>query len=280
MAGLTSGQIFAGIYEVGKKIGMGGTRSVYSAEDLLRPTRRKIALKVLHESLQTSPIVGEDILSKTELWKKARHPALLAVNEAGAYERDMVWETELVEGVSLSAMLKARGTLTWEEARPVLLQCSEGLGALHQVGLIHSDMKPSKILLSADMSSAKVSDTSLLRLADGPDPLTEKGIFIGTPRYACPEAVSIPRRYSYDRRADVFALGVIMHEMLSGNAPFKGETVLETLIMIRDGEPQPLGPANPPIPAAVEKIVTRALQKNPACRFQSMEELREAILRA
>jgi eukaryotic-like serine/threonine-protein kinase len=269
-----------GPYAIDAPLGAGGMGEVYRARD----TRlgRDVAVKVIAAESATDP----DRLARFEQEARAaaalNHPNILAVFDIGpgsaAHGPYIV--SELLEGETLAARL-ARGRLPVRTAIELATQVARALAAAHDKGIVHRDLKPDNIFVTRD-GTAKVLDFGLAKLRDASPgatsdastvtgrPPTAQGAVMGTVGYMAPEQV---RGADVDHRADIFAIGVTLYEMLAGQRAFSGDSGVETLNAILKSEPAEFETLGVPVPAEVARIVTHCLEKHPADRFQSARDL-------
>jgi len=265
-----------GPYEVLAQIGTGGMGEVYRARD----TRlsRDVAIKVVHPGLASDP----DRLSRFE--KEARaaaqldHPNILVVHDVGTHEGSPFIVSELLQGESLREKL---GTpLPPKKAVDYAIQIAHGLAAAHEKGIVHRDIKPENVFVTKD-GHVKILDFGIAKLlpsfeASGVDTetptatATQPGTAVGTVAYMSPEQI---RGQSVDARTDLFSLGVVLYEMLSGKRPFQRETPAEIMTAILREEPPDLSETNRSVPAALEHVVRHCLEKEPDSRFQSARDV-------
>jgi len=248
-----------GRYRVLWKIGEGGQGVIYAAEDT--QLGRKVAIKMIRES--------SGIMTRERLWREARaaaslnHPNVCQVYEVGEERGELFIAMEMLEGESLASRL-SRGPLPPTEAIPIALAALGALGALHDRGLVHRDMKPSNIFLTPH--GVKLLDFGLARpvVITGAD-LTETGVIIGTPAYMAPEQAA---GRTANSRSDLFAMGVILYEMLSGKHPFSRSSTIDLLHAVIHDEPSALsGEAL----TSADRVVRRALAKRPENRYPTAE---------
>ena len=269
-----------GDYEVIGLIGSGGMGEVYRARDTR--LRRDVAIKVLPSSL----LHDADRLRRFEQEARAtaalNHPNILAVHQMGTYNVAPYLVSELLEGATLREHL-LRGPMPVRKAIDYSVQTARGLAAAHDKGIVHRDLKPENLFITND-GRAKILDFGLAKLTqrhwaldgsiatatDG----TEPGVVMGTVGYMSPEQVS---GKPADHRADIFALGAIMYEALTGKRAFQKPTVAETMTAILNEDPPTASQFAPTIPPALQKVVHRCLDKNPAQRFQSASDLAFAL---
>jgi len=264
-------------------LGAGGMAEVYRARD----TRlgREVALKVVNAAFATDPELVQRFEQEARVAGALRHPNLVALYDVGRYEGVPYFVTELLEGESLRHRL-ARGPVPFTTALEWGIQLARGLAAAHARGVIHRDVKPDNVFVGGD-GQVKLLDFGIAKLAEarerlGPRGLmdatvapggsaTRTGAVLGTPGYMSPEQV---RGEPLDARSDLFSLGSVLHELLSGTRAFPGASVIESGYAILHHDPAPL-PAELPVPAA--QLVHRCLEKDPARRFQSAADLAFAL---
>jgi hypothetical protein len=268
-----------GSYEIRGPLGAGGMGEVYRAWD--GRLGREVALKVLPESVATDP----DRLRRFEQEARAagalNHPNVLAVYDVGSHESLPYIVTELLEGETLRGQLRAGG-LTPRKAVEHAIQIARGLAAAHQRGIVHRDLKPENVFLTRD-GQVKILDFGLAKLRDeaGRDPehetatqQTRPGVIMGTVSYMSPEQV---RGLPADARSDIFALGSVLYEMLARRRAFGGETSSEIETAILREEPPELPTLDGRIPASLDRIVRRCLEKRAEDRFETARDVAYAL---
>ena len=266
-------------YKILSLIGSGGMGQVYLAEDTL--LGRRVALKFLPEYFTNDKNQVQRFRQEARAASALNHPNILTVYEVGQVDGTEFIATEYVEGETLRARL-SRGRFGMREALDVAVQVADALAAAHQAGIVHRDVKPENVMLRGD-GYVKVLDFGLAKLTENlsafrsggdaitvPDVRTKPGVVMGTPDYMSPEQA---RGLPVDARADVWSLGVVVYEMLSGQRPFGGSTHSDTIVSILDREPSPLLRSAPGAPAELNRIVTKALMKNVDERYQSIKDM-------
>jgi serine/threonine protein kinase/WD40 repeat protein len=256
-----------GVYEVITALGAGGMGEVYRARDT--KLHRDVALKVLPRQLASDPSSLERFEREARQIASLNHPNIVAIFDTGTHGDVAYIVTELVDGATL------RGT-TWtvRKAAEIGAQVADALAAAHRAGVTHRDVKPDNVMVASD-GRVKLLDFGIAKPAVEPEGVTVAhtsiGSTLGTPGYMAPEQV---RGGVVDQRTDIFALGVLLYEMLAGAAPFKRDTPPEMLTATLHADPPDL-PAG--IPEAFQRVVRRCLEKNPNERFQSAEDLAFAL---
>ena len=273
---LTSG-IRLGPYEIANLIGAGGMGEVYRAHD----TRlgRDVAIKVLPEAFAHD--AGR--LARFEREAKSiaaiSHQNILAIYDTGTYDGHVFVVTELLEGDTLRTRIQ-HGPMPVRKATDIAMQIARGLAAAHDKGIVHRDLKPENVFVRDD-GQVKILDFGLARstvatsgATDTVAAVTDPGTVMGTVGYMAPEQM---RGQAVDARTDLFALGTVLYEMLSGQSAFKGDTAADTMIAIVKEDPPELTVLRPDISPALQRIVRHCLEKNPVERFQSARDVAFAL---
>lgn len=251
-------------YEVQRMIGQGGMGSVFAA--VQRDLQRRVAIKVLSPALAETPGLSPRFRHESRLMASLQHPGVVQVYEAGeTAEGHLYYAMEFVDGEDLASRLR-RGHLQLEEAVPLIAQVADALHAAHRLGIVHRDVKPANIFLSAE-GPPRLGDFGLALTAEQAAEalrLTRAGTTVGTTEYAAPEQLS--RAHPVSPASDVFSLGVLAYEVLTGELP--------------RGNFDPPSLRSPEVDAAFDSVVLRALQTDPARRYADAGEFREAFLHA
>ncbi len=265
-----SGQTTAG-YRVLSRLGSGGMGEVYLAHD--DKLDRPVALKLLLSHVHADPLQLQRFHQEAKAASSLNHPHILVIHDFGEIDGRPFMVTEYVEGRTLRCRLRD-GALGIIEAVDIATQVASALAAAHGRDLVHRDVKPENIMVRPD-GYVKVLDFGLAKTftADGAraNSLTQPGTIMGTPGYMSPEQA---RGLPLDARTDVWSLGVVVHEMIAGTAPFSGRTIADVLVAILEHDPPPL----PNAPPALVDCLTRALSKEPAGRFPSAREMHAALV--
>jgi len=259
------GTVVAGKYKILEELGHGGMGVVYKAEDF--KLKRFVALKFLPPHLIDSLELKERFVVEAQAAAALNHPNICVIHEVGEDEGRPYIAMEFVDGETLKDKLR-QGPMKAEEALKIACQLAAGLGEAHHKGIIHRDIKSANIMVTAK-GQAKVMDFGLAKLRGGSS-LTKSQTTIGTVAYMSPEQA---RGGDLDARTDIWSLGVVLYELLSGKLPFRGDHDQAVIHQIVHVEPEPLKKARPDLPAGLEEIVGQALAKKPAERYQTMEEL-------
>ena len=255
----TTGEIL-GPYILGQCLGQGGFGAVYEATH--RETGQRVAVKLLHGSKEMEPDAQNRFVREVAMLQKLQHQNIVQLFEAGLHESSIYCSMELVECGSLSEVLDARYSLPWHDAAEVALQVCEALDHAHQRGCIHRDLKPANLYLSED-GMVKLGDLGLARDLDD-SRLTAEGQTVGTWKYMPPE--QIMGRADIDGRLDLYALGCIIFEMVSGKVPFDGPDFAAIFDQHLDMEPPRLDVLVADCPQAFADLVMDLLEKEPGNR--------------
>lgn len=271
---LTVGQRLLDKLEVKRRLGAGGVGSVWEVEHLL--TRRRHALKVLHQRFVGQRVVVERFVREASAAGRIEHPAIVECFDAGVLEDGSPYVLmELLQGEPLSVALgrdRSLSFLVWA-AR----EACRGVAAAHQAGIVHRDLKPDNLFLARGADGrvhVKVLDFGVSRFGFD-DRLTAEGAALGTPRYMSPEQMA--GRPDVDGRSDVYSLGVMLYEGASGRPPFEAASLVLLAQLIHAGEAVPLEALAPNLPAGFGAVVRRAMHKDPAARFPDARALEAAL---
>jgi serine/threonine-protein kinase len=262
----------AGRYRIERVLGEGGMATVYLAED--RKHQRKVAVKVMRPELAAT--LGADrFLREVSIAAKLQHPHILPLYDSGESEGLLYYVMPLVEGESLRERLVREGRLPSDEALRLAREVAEALAYAHKRGIVHRDIKPANILLSE--GHALVADFGIARAVDegGGESLTKTGLAVGTPQYMAPEQATGER--DVDGRADVYATGAVLYEMLAGEPPFTGANARAVLTKSLTEAPRPLSAVRPEVTGAVDAVVRTALAKSVTERHATAEALVTAL---
>src|SRR5215207_1249690 len=257
-----------GPYRIEREIGRGGMGVVYLAERDDPTFRQRVALKVVRGSLDDSRAHVARFLTERQLLVSLEHPHVARLFDGGVTSDGLPYYTmAYCEGGSLAERLRADGSLAVDEALRIARQLASALGAAHARGVVHRDVKPGNVLFDAD-GSVRLTDFGIAKLLG--DEVTRTGSVLGTAAYLSPEQAT---GEAIDHRADLWALGVTLYEMLGGRRPFDGPSYPAVLHQIVSATPEPLGARMPGISAAIDALVMRLLQKDPARRPATADEV-------
>src|SRR5829696_3151622 len=270
---LTSGTRL-GRYEIRTQIGAGGMGEVYLAQDV--NLGRRVALKILPSEFTKDENRVRRFQQEARAASALNHPNILTVHEIGSENSTYFIATEYIEGRTLRAYMSG-ARLKTSEVLDAVTQVATALSAAHAARVVHRDIKPENIMLRHD-HIVKVLDFGLAKLTERETPdmeaptlvNTDAGVVMGTARYMSPEQV---RGLTVDGRTDVWSLGVVTHEMLTGHPPFGGETASDVIAAVLEREPRPLTSAGEEIPLELKRIVSKALRKDCEERYQTIRDM-------
>jgi eukaryotic-like serine/threonine-protein kinase len=259
------GELIADRYEVDRLLGRGGMSSVYKAHDTL--LERNVALKILHERHLEDDEYVERFRREARVVAQLSHPNIVTVIDRGEADGKPFIVFEYVDGQTLDELVGKRGALPVDEALEIAIAIARGLAFAHRHGLVHRDVKPQNILLNGDRRP-KVTDFGIARSLDVKKGVTQTGTVLGTSNYIAPEQASGD---GASVQSDVYSLGVVLFELLTGGVPFVGESFV-TVAMQHINEPAPnVASRRRDVPPRVAAAVDRALAKNPRDRFPTMD---------
>jgi serine/threonine-protein kinase len=257
-----------GRYQVLAELGRGGMGIVYQAYD--KQLKEQVAIKLLSPLLSTDHEALERLIREVSLARRVTHPNVIRIHDLSEVNGLHYVSMEYFGGTNLKEHLKRSGPLSLLSAYQILAQVCDGLQAAHSQGVIHRDLKAQNIMIGPS-GKIKIIDFGLARSVHL-EGMTATGLIMGTPEYMAPEQVAGKHA---DERADIYALGVILFEMLTGRVPFKGESAIAVgFQQLKDPPPSPRS-INPQIPEEVERILLKALEKNPIQRYRNVDELRK-----
>ena len=270
---LTEGMFVGDRYEIVNKIGTGGMSDVYKAKD--HTLGRFVAIKVL------KPEFSEDVNFVTKFRTEAQsaagleHPNIVNIYDGGSENGMHYIVMEYVEGITLKTYIEKKGQLTFKEAVSIAIQVGRGIEAAHNKGIIHRDIKPQNIIISTE-GKVKVTDYGIARAATSN---TISSDVMGSVHYASPEQA---RNGFVDGKSDIYSLGIVMYEMVTGRVPYDGATTVALAIQNLQKEIVPPSAYAPNLPISIEKIILKCTQKNPDRRYESMTallaDLRKALI--
>ncbi|MBS2029844.1 MAG: serine/threonine protein kinase [Deltaproteobacteria bacterium] len=279
------GKVLNGRFKVLERIGAGGMGRVYKA--LQAPLDRPVALKVLNPNYATDqdPAFAKRFILEASVSSKLTHPNSITIFDYGRSEEGTFFiAMEYLQGRTLHQAIAAEGCLNAPRVVHIARQICRALREAHGLGIVHRDLKPANVMLlhhGDDEDFVKVLDFGLVKFfSEGQNPspeegeLTQGGIFLGSPTYMAPEQA----RNQADPRSDIYSLGIVLYHMLSGRPPFSGKAPVDIILKHVNEAPPPFRPELK-VPADLEAVVMRSLAKDPAARFQSMDEFLEALKR-
>jgi tRNA A-37 threonylcarbamoyl transferase component Bud32/dienelactone hydrolase len=265
MEELRPGTELVGKYTIEEVVGRGGMGIVYKAKDT--QLKRRVALKFLPPELIQDEEAKERFILEAQTAAALAHPNICTIHEINEQDGESFISMEYVEGQNLKAKID-KGLLATEEILDIAIQVAQGLDEAHKKGIIHRDIKSANIMI-AEKGQAKIMDFGLAKIK-GTTLLTREGTTLGTVAYMSPEQA---RGEQVDQRTDIWSLGVVLYEMLSGELPFKGDRDASILYSVVHEEPKPLKEIKRDLPLELQQIINRALKKKPESRYGSAAEM-------
>jgi serine/threonine protein kinase len=262
-----------GNYKITEKIGEGGMGTVYKGVDMM--LEREVAIKALRPELGSQPAVVERFRSEAVTLAKLNHPNIATLYSFFRQGDHFFMVLEFVRGATLDRIINAQGAMSCEQAITMFSQVLEGIDHAHRFGVVHRDIKPGNVMLT-DTGTLKVLDFGIARVL-GTSRMTKTGHLIGTIEYMSPEQV---RGQETDARSDIYSLGMLLYEMLTGRVPFSTDSEFELMKSQVEAIPPPPRDFAPHIPDAIEEAILKSLAKRPEDRFQMAGEFRAALLGA
>ncbi|MCX6566220.1 MAG: serine/threonine-protein kinase [Candidatus Aminicenantes bacterium] len=267
---LARGNRLAGRYEIIEELGRGGMGKVFKAYD--HKISEVIALKLIRPEISVQDKAIERFKNELKFTRKITHRNICRMYDLG--EEDFIYyiTMEYVAGEDLKRFVKRAGPLNAGKAVMIAGQICDGLAEAHRIGAIHRDLKPQNIMIDSD-GNAKIMDFGIARFTDM-DRMTGSGVMIGTPEYMSPEQAELTE---VDARSDIYSLGVVLYEMVTGKVPFEGATPLSLAMKHKLEIPKNVREWNVHVPAGLAAVIAKCLEKDPAKRYQTAEELKTAL---
>ncbi|MGQ0596863.1 protein kinase domain-containing protein [Aquabacterium sp.] len=264
-----------GRYEVRDCLGRGGMATVYRAHD--PGIGRDVAIKFLHASLCADTDCRERFLREARAAGGLSHPNIVVVHDVGEIEDRPYMAMELLDGASLADILSEGKALPIRDTVVMGIQLARALDYAHKHGIVHRDIKPGNIVRLKDAHTIKVTDFGIAHVENTKgEQHTRSGEVLGTPQYMSPEQTVGGK---IDGRSDLFSAGVVLYQMLTGQRPFQGDSIVSIALKIAKEQPAPLDKLRPDVPTALRRIVDRCMAKPPEQRFQSGKELADALVK-
>src|SRR6516225_3117475 len=260
------GTVLGGRYQILKLLGMGGMGAVYKARDL--EVDRIVGLKVIRPDLAGNPAILARFKQELVLARQVTHRNIIRIYDLNEADGVKFITMEFIEGEDLRTILTRESKLSPKETVDVVRQACSGLQAAHHEGVIHRDLKPSNIMKDAS-GRVVIMDFGLAKTVQG-DGMTQTGMMIGTMEYMSPEQAM---GSELDARSDIFTMGLIFYELLSGNMPFRAESAIASLVKRTQERAVPLSDIDPSLPPALSLIATKCLERDPKARYSSVREL-------
>ncbi|MFQ6110094.1 MAG: protein kinase, partial [Candidatus Aminicenantales bacterium] len=267
---LKIGTTFAGRYQIIEELGKGGMGRVYKVMD--REIKENLALKLLNPEISANEKVIERFRNELKFARKISHRNVCRMYDLGDEQGTRYITMEYVSGEDLKSSIRRMGPLSIGKAISIAKQICEGLAEAHRLGVIHRDLKTRNIMIDRD-GNTRIMDFGIARSLEE-EGITDTGVMIGTPKYMPPEQVEGKK---VDERSDIYSLGVILYEMVTGKVPFEGDTALS--VALKQKTEAPLDPMelNPLVPVDLNRVIMKCLEKQKERRFQTAEELISAL---
>lgn len=253
-------------------LGSGGMAVVYRAED--RMLERTVAIKVLRQKYSEDPAFRERFRQEARAAANLSHPNIVTVHDFGFDAGRLFIVMEYIPGETLKELIESRGIFRIHEAVPLIVQVCAGVGYAHRAGLVHCDMKPHNALVTPD-NRVKVTDFGIARALTSINPDERTEIVWGSPQYFSPEQA---RGLAPSPASDVYGIGVILFQMLTGRLPFLAANSVEMAKLHRDAAPPVPSSVNPEIPRAINDILLKVLAKEPAARYRTADQFGRVLL--
>ncbi len=264
-------------FTVGDLLGEGGFAAVFRVRD--KSQDRDVAVKVLDLGLTPSPGLAERFVREARTSGQLEHPHIVPIYKVGGYKNEVLYIVmRCVDGPSVRQLLERDQRLSVVDATRIARQVADALGYAHGRGIVHRDVKPDNVLLDAS-GHVLVTDFGIAKAAQeaSVSQLTTEGMVVGTPHYMSPEQATGER---VDGRSDIYALGVVLYQMLAGTPPFEGESAQSVLMKQATVDPVPIRQLRGEVPAALAAVIERMLAKDPADRYQTAEDVSRALVDA
>ena len=265
--GLDAGEVFAERYEILASLGRGGMGAVYRVRDM--QTERHVALKVLHATAEDDNAAVR-FRREIEILSRFEHPGIVKIFDFGVVDERMYFTAELIDGEDLRTILRQRGVFAPNDVARIGARIAEALGAAHRIGIVHRDVKPHNVMIRRD-GRVTLLDFGVARGAGiDMNTVTATGVIVGTPEYMPPEQFA---GFRVDARSDVYSLGIVLYELLCGAVPFRADTPVGLGMLHQGAFPAPIRTQRQNVPAWLERIVFKCLEKDPGARFMDGAEV-------
>jgi serine/threonine protein kinase len=259
-------------YQIDGRIGSGGMAEVYRAHDLM--LERAVAIKLLREDFARDPAFRERFRQEARAAAKLSHPNIVTIHDFGFDDQQIFIVMEYVPGTDLKTILENRGILSVDEALPLIIQACAGVGYAHRTGLVHCDVKPHNMIVTPDQR-LKVTDFGIARALASIHSQEVNHVVWGSPQYFSPEQAA---GHPPSPASDVYGLGVVLYEMLTGRLPFIANSAAELSKMHRTMMPSPPSQFNPLIPPDLEKACLKVLSKEPSSRYRTADQFGRVLI--
>ncbi len=259
-------------YQLNERLGSGGMAVVYQARDLM--LERTVAIKVLRKDFSRDPAFRERFRQEAKAAANLSHPNIVTVHDFGLDQDKLFIVMEFIPGITLKSLVEQRGRLTPEKGIPLLVQACAGIGYAHRAGLVHCDVKPQNILVTPD-KRVKVADFGIARALQSIPQNEQSTVVWGSPQYFSPEQAA---GQAPSPASDVYGLGVVLFEMLTGRLPFIADSSSELAKLHREAYPPSPRRLNPAIGENLNQIILKVLSKEPAARYRTADQLGRVLI--
>jgi serine/threonine-protein kinase len=270
---MNEGDLLNQRYQLLERLGSGGMAEVFRARDLM--LERSVAIKILHADYSSNKEFQERFRQEARAAANLSHPNIVTVHDFGLDHGQLFIVMEHVPGTDLKMLLRKRGRFSVNETIPIMVQACAGIGYAHRAGLVHCDVKPHNLLITPD-HRIKVTDFGIARALSTIRPGDRDDVVWGSPQYFSPEQA---RGQAPSPASDVYSLGVVLYEMLTGTLPFNGKTAEELARMHINSAPHPLREYIPDVPPLLEQIEAKVLSKEPSARYRTADQLGRVLQR-
>jgi serine/threonine-protein kinase len=270
---MNEGTLLNNRYQLLERLGSGGMSDVFRARDLM--LERSVAIKVLHEHYSNDSAFQQRFRQEARAAANLSHPNIVTVHDFGLDHGQLFIVMEHIPGKDLKTLLRQRGRYSVEEAIPLMVQACAGIGYAHRAGLVHCDIKPHNMIVTPD-GRLKVTDFGIARALSTIMPDERADVVWGSPQYFSPEQAT---GEAPSPASDVYSLGVVLYEVLTGALPFTAPTSEELARMHLEAAPIPPSEYVPDLPSALEQIILKVLSKEPAARYRTADQLGRVLMR-
>jgi hypothetical protein len=270
VSGIEPGAHVAGRFVVEEQLGAGGMGAVYRARD--EQLGETVALKVIAGAGLLDPAAADRFRREASAARRISHANIVRIHDIGEEHGMLFLSMEYISGTSLAALIQRHGTLPFAQLRTIVSQICKGMQAAHEAGVVHRDLKPGNILID-EAQQVKIIDFGLARQPHL-EGMTATGMILGTPEYMAPEQI---RGRAVDPRTDIYALGAVMYHAMVGHPPFRGDSPISVGFAHCNEELDPPNAVKPDIPPAWSQLVVTAMAKDPSQRFDSADDLADAL---
>jgi serine/threonine protein kinase len=259
-------------YRIEGRIGSGGMAEVYRARDLM--LERTVAIKLLREDFSQDSTFRERFRQEAKAAANLSHPNIVTIHDFGFDEKQIFIVMEYIPGTDLKTILENRGSMQVDEALPLIIQACAGVGYAHRAGLVHCDVKPHNMIVTPDQR-LKVTDFGIARALASIPPQEVNNVVWGSPQYFSPEQAA---GHPPSPASDVYSLGVVFYEMITGRLPFIASTAAELSYLHRSVAPTPPSQINPLIPPILDQAILKVLSKEPSSRYRTADQFGRVLI--